>query len=538
MSRYGLIRVVLVVAILAIAAAVWGVGRIQSRTDDNSTRAITAGQQMLIAMLDQETGLRGYINTRDARFLDPYRRGRTHLETAIAHANQYATDGDDGPLVEGQVNIARRWQRFAEAEVAAVLAGKRPRTADAVRRKTVMDQFRRANARFLAAKQDDRDRDRRRAATISIAAILVLGTFFALLSWLLFERPARRDVLRRRRLTSFGDALQVARSEREAFDVLKRHVEGWLKRARAVVMIRNASQNRLEPATALDETPVLADHLDNAAPENCLAVRLAKPYQRTPGDDGLLVCEICGQLPESSTCGPTIVGGEVIGAVVVQTPAGFDHRSVEDLESSVTQAGPVIANLRNLAIAELRAATDALTGLANHRAVGDTLNRMVAQAGRVKAPLAAIMFDLDHFKRVNDIHGHAKGDEVLATIAAVVQANVRDSDFLGRYGGEEFVVLLPSTSREGGVMLAEKLREAIEQLEIPDLDRRLSASFGVATLPGDAVNGEQLLRAADRALYAAKNAGRNRVEVVRSSGEDRGEAAESERLDDDLVSGA
>jgi diguanylate cyclase (GGDEF)-like protein len=203
----------------------------------------------------------------------------------------------------------------------------------------------------------------------------------------------------------------------------------------------------------------------------------------------------------------------------------------------VTAAGPVIANLRNLAIAERRAATDALTGLANHRSVGDTLNRMVAQASRTKAPLAAIMFDLDHFKHVNDIHGHAKGDEVLATVSAVVQSNVRDSDFIGRYGGEEFVVLLPSTSHDGAAMLAEKLRRSIEELEVPDLDRRLSASFGVAAMPRDAVNGEQLLRAADRALYAAKNSGRNRVEVVRSSAEARDETVEDERLDDDLVAG-
>jgi diguanylate cyclase (GGDEF)-like protein len=234
---------------------------------------------------------------------------------------------------------------------------------------------------------------------------------------------------------------------------------------------------------------------------------------------------------------PTIVGGEVVGSVIVQTPQELDRIQTEDVEVSVTQAGPVIANLRNLAIAELRAATDALTGLANNRSVGDTLNRMVAQAGRTKTPLTAIMFDLDHFKQVNDIHGHAKGDEVLATVAAVVSSNVRESDFLGRYGGEEFVALLPDTDRGGGALLAEKLRRAIEDLEIPDLDRRLSASFGVAMLPGDGMNGEQLLRAADRALYAAKRAGRNRVEIVNSS-QAREAAPESGRLDDDLVTGS
>jgi diguanylate cyclase (GGDEF)-like protein len=528
--------VVLVAAIATIAAAVWGVGRIQASADDASTRAITAGQQMLIAMLDQETGLRGYINTRDIQFLNPYRTGRTHLETAIADERRYGA-GRDHQLIATQVGLARRWQRLAEEEVASILAGKPASTEDALQRKGVMDRFRAANSDFLRHKQADRTSDRRAAQTISIIAILVLGTLFATLSWVLFERPARRDAFRRRRLAIFGDALQIARTEREAFDVLKRHLEGWLEGARAVVMIRNASQNRLEAATGIEATPVLAKQLESAAPESCLAVRLAKPHMRRPGDSGLLVCELCGELPEPSSCVPTIVGGEVIGAAIVQMPQPLDEPHEEDLETSVAQAGPVIANLRNLAIAELRAATDALTGLANNRAVGDTLNRMAAQAGRSKAPLTAIMFDLDHFKRVNDIHGHAKGDEVLATVGAVVQSCVRESDFLGRYGGEEFVALLPDTSREGGAHLAEKLRQAIENLEIPDLDRRLSASFGVATLPGDAITGEQLLRAADRALYAAKNAGRNRVEVVRS-GESRDEAPERGRLDDDLVTGS
>jgi diguanylate cyclase (GGDEF)-like protein len=490
---------------------------------------------MLIAMLDQETGLRGYINTRDIHFLEPYRTGRTHLETAIAEEQENAV-GDIGQI-NAQVTVARRWQRLAELEIAKILAREEPRTADALSRKALMDRFRAANAAFLAKKQADRDHDRRTAQAISVIAIFVLGIAFALVSWVLFERPARRDAKRRRRLATFTDALQVARSEGEAFDVLKRHLEGWIERARVVVLIRNASQNRLEAATSLADTPMLAKELDSAAPENCLSVRLAKPYTRKPGHEGLLVCEICGQLPESSACVPTIVGGEVVGSVLVQTPHELDGIKAEDLETSVTQAGPVIANLRNLAIAELRAATDALTGLANNRSVGDTLNRMVAQAGRSKTPLTAIMFDLDHFKQVNDVHGHAKGDEVLATVAAVIASNVRESDFLGRYGGEEFVALLPDTDRGGGALLAEKLRKAIEDLEIPDLDRRLSASFGVATLPGDAVSSEQLLRAADRALYAAKRAGRNRVELV-SSAENRDEPAERGRFDDDLVTGS
>src|SRR3954469_14976762 len=111
MSRYGLIRVVLVVAILAIAAAVWGVGRIQSSADDSSTHALSAGEQMLISMLDQETGLRGYINTHDRRFLQPYLSGRSRLETAIADRRRYASGADARPYIAAAIEPARRWQR-------------------------------------------------------------------------------------------------------------------------------------------------------------------------------------------------------------------------------------------------------------------------------------------------------------------------------------------------------------------------------------------------------------------------------------------
>jgi diguanylate cyclase (GGDEF)-like protein len=388
-----------------------------------------------------------------------------------------------------------------------------------------MDRFRRENAGFMTDKEADRKHDHAVGQRISLAIVLGLGLIFALLGWLTLERPARRDAARRRRLTDFSDALQVARTEKEAFNVLRRHLEGWLEKARAVVLIRNASANRLQAATTLEQTPVLAEHLEGAAPETCLSVRLARPYMREPGDNGLLVCEICGALPSTSTCVPTIVGGVVVGSVLVQTPDPLDERNAEDLHTSVSAAGPVIANLRNLEVAEMRAATDVLTGLANHRSVQDTLNRMAAQAGRTKTQLAAVLFDLDHFKQVNDIHGHAKGDEVLASVGAAVSAIVRDSDFIGRYGGEEFVALLPDSDIEGATVLAEKLRVAIESLPIAGLDRNISASFGVAVLPPHALTGEQLLRAADRALYAAKNAGRNRVEVVQS-GEGRNEPAE------------
>ncbi|HWI70759.1 MAG TPA: GGDEF domain-containing protein, partial [Baekduia sp.] len=157
---------------------------------------------------------------------------------------------------------------------------------------------------------------------------------------------------------------------------------------------------------------------------------------------------------------------------------------------------------------------DALTGLPNRRAVQDALARMAAQAGRSGQPLAAIALDLDHFKDVNDRFGHDMGDTVLAHVGTLLSASVRVADVVGRIGGEEFVVLAPDTGVAGALTLAESLRAALAGERVPGLDRDVTGSFGVAVLPDHAGTAGVLLRLADRALYAAKAAGRDRVELV------------------------
>ena len=137
---------------------------------------------------------------------------------------------------------------------------------------------------------------------------------------------------------------------------------------------------------------------------------------------------------------------------------------------------------------------------------------MVAQASRTISPLAALLVDLDHFKEINDLYGHDRGDEVLAAVGVAFKNIVRDSDFIGRYGGEEFLLLLPATNREGAIQVAEAVRHAIAAITLPGIDRPITASVGVAVLPDDAGDAVTLFRSADRALYAAKQNGRNRVE--------------------------
>jgi two-component system cell cycle response regulator len=162
---------------------------------------------------------------------------------------------------------------------------------------------------------------------------------------------------------------------------------------------------------------------------------------------------------------------------------------------------------------ERQALVDALTGLANRRNLEEALRAELARSARYGDPLAVVLADLDNFKAVNDRYGHAAGDEVLKEFAAALRETVRESDHAGRWGGEEFALILTNTDSDGGARLAERARAAIEAraVELPNGELlRVTASFGVAAFPGER-EADRLLAAADAALYAAKGAGKNRV---------------------------
>jgi diguanylate cyclase (GGDEF)-like protein len=351
---------------------------------------------------------------------------------------------------------------------------------------------------------------------VLLGAVLGLGatiglSFYAirLLAGMARRRESDRELEAAQ--AEFADVLQVTEAQDETFDLLKRRLERSIDGARAVVLNRNNSKDRLEAATGLPPTAALAKRLECAEPRACLAVRFARRHEEGSERKPLLSCNLCAGSSAHSTCEPLLVGGEVIGSALVLHPEPLNEAERAAISVSVAQAGPVLANLRNLAIAEFRAATDALTGLPNSRAVHDTIKRMVAQASRSLSPLAALMLDLDHFKQINDSYGHGRGDEVLAAVGAALQASVRESDFVGRYGGEEFVILLPGSARDDAVLVGEKIRAAVEQIAVPGVSRLITVSAGIAVVPDDAGESVALLRHADRRLYAAKANGRNQV---------------------------
>ena len=210
-------------------------------------------------------------------------------------------------------------------------------------------------------------------------------------------------------------------------------------------------------------------------------------------------------------------GPEYLGAIsIARHGAAFTSEEEDLLEYLAGQAVVSIENASLHETVERQAVTDELTGLANVRAFTSFLDREIERRRRFDHPVGLVMIDLDDFKRVNDTYGHQQGDEVLAHVAWVLRDASRDLDMVVRYGGEELAVVLPQTDGSGAAQLAERMRRAIESLHVPRVGQsgtiEVTASFGVASVPENGLDRNELIAAADAALYAAKAGGKNRVE--------------------------
>jgi two-component system, cell cycle response regulator len=177
-----------------------------------------------------------------------------------------------------------------------------------------------------------------------------------------------------------------------------------------------------------------------------------------------------------------------------------------------------------LAVADFRASHDPLTGLWNRGAIMDILNKEMDRGNRQGSATGVILADIDHFKLINDEHGHLAGDDVLKLFSAKMGSVVRPYDAVGRYGGEEFIVVLPDCGAEEAGRVAERMRRVMEEdaLDSREGSIRVTISLGVASVVGGNENTDDLIRRADEALYRAKNRGRNRVEMAESAGVEKG----------------
>jgi len=273
----------------------------------------------------------------------------------------------------------------------------------------------------------------------------------------------------------------------------------------------------------------LADEVDR--PTTCLCgevVYRAEPLCVTDVfQNGRMSRLACMRAGFRSFCAvPLRAEGQVLGVMSLHSRQERQllPREQDLLAAIGNQVAVALVNVRLYAEVQRLATTDPLTGLANRRVLEQRLEEEARRARRYQRPLSLIMADLDHFKVYNDTYGHPAGDVVLQEVANLLRANVRETDLVVRYGGEEFAVLLPETSLAGALAVAEKLRIAVENHPFPRREAlpggRLTISLGVATFPEEVGEPEALIRYADEALYRAKESGRNRV---CSSGQPGGE---------------
>lgn len=510
---------VVLVFIASIAGVVWNTVASERRAAARNVEAREQAHAVFDAFSGREAALRGYLTSRNESFLESYEHASVSLGEALDRAREGA--GSDeveelAPIAE-QERAAERWAGIANDMMIRARNGRPQTAASAVIQADLAAEFARANDRLLASIEGESAAAYRRSIEIAVLLIALLSAAFAAAGGAVVRRLRRRELERQAAESAyhgtqreFAEILQVTQSEAEAHTIVKRHLERSLSGAEIVVLNRNNSQNRLEAATPLAPHDPLAVKLVDSTPSSCLAVRLGRTHRQSAASAPLLACDLCGD-NKRTTCVPSLVGGQVIGSVLVAHDHPLGPAQEERIDESVGQAAPVLANLRNLAIAEVRAATDGLTGLPNARALRDSLIRMIAQASRSQLPLTVVLCDLDNFKQINDVYGHDKGDQALAAASTALRGSLRESDLVGRYGGEEFLILLPATPLDGALTLAEKLRSELALVNVPGVDRAITGSFGVASFPEDAPDGEMLVRMADRALYAAKAAGRNCV---------------------------
>lgn len=217
---------------------------------------------------------------------------------------------------------------------------------------------------------------------------------------------------------------------------------------------------------------------------------------------------IPGAPPHGHVIVPLKSADKVAGVLDLYTPPGteFDESALKMLASIGGQIGIAIDNARLYEETKSSALHDPLTGLSNRRFLEIQLEKLAETAKRYGNRLSVIMLDIDHFKRYNDTRGHVEGDRLLAKIAAILSREMRSADYLFRYGGEEFLVILPESDLAMACAVAERLREAVEA------EGEVTISLGVATYRTTMQDKESLVREADAALYRAKENGRNRVE--------------------------
>ena len=548
----------------------------QNRYEDG----LRALQLAHAGMIDQETGLRGYLLVHEEVFLDPYRRGIAAVAREDAVLNRtLGADAATAPALLDMRVAQQTWSSEWATVVASDLAPTQHQALIAflIRGKSLFDAYRKQELNVsdrVQARIDVLDRRRVIALTAGLVAVVVFGSIL-FVDMIRKRRQLRAavgdpvaDIITATTAIAGGDldsqvvihgpgefgligdsidqlrsTLADARSRNDAdqhtIEVQSRQLRDILSMSREITgslnlryVLRTVAQSAatvsgfvrvrvwlVDPTNgnslnlAFDTT---GTHPGVTADVGVGLVGQAVRYGRpaTENDASEASVEVHAERPLRRLAVPLVVGAQIRGAIDMDSPEPnlMTEGSLEVLETLATHAAAAIESARLHTATEELAHTDALTGLANRRRLDHDLTVECERSGRYKRPLALIMFDVDHFKQLNDTHGHQLGDELLQELGATVAATVRATDTAYRYGGEEFAVLARETDAEHAMVLAERLRRRVEEhFAASGAVAPITASFGVGLVDPEHPRPDAVIASSDAALYRAKSEGRNRV---------------------------
>jgi diguanylate cyclase (GGDEF)-like protein len=318
-------------------------------------------------------------------------------------------------------------------------------------------------------------------------------------------------------LNRMVELLQRCQQLGEAYEVLSTYLPEVAECGAGALYLLRPSTQLLERVIAWGGP---AEKAEMFPPEWCWGMRRGRAHV-IHGEVSNPVCEHIEAADTGLTaCIPLAACGDTQGVICLQRAAwdsAGTKRRLAFLGTAVEQISLGLANLRLRDALRDQSIRDPLTGLFNRRYMEESLEREIARATRRGTPVALLILDLDHFKKINDTYGHSAGDHLLRELGAILRFRSRTEDVAARHGGEEFLLMLPGMDKIDAVQRAEELRIAISEIQLLDEGINLptvTVSIGVAVFPDHGYTADDLLRSADKALYKAKNAGRDRVVLV------------------------
>ncbi len=314
-------------------------------------------------------------------------------------------------------------------------------------------------------------------------------------------------------LTQLGEYLQVCATDEETHEVIGQFGGKLFPDTSGELLIFKESKNWIVRVASWGEHVAARTGFPVG---DCWSIRLGQPHLYNNGKPGPRCPHIAPDVI-GCLCVPLVLMGEIFGIMHVEWKKTVDQEDEKLVTRLTGDAALALTNLRLRKQLEDLSIRDPLTGLFNRRYLEEFFAQELIRSRRKSGALSVVMLDIDHFKRFNDTYGHEAGDAVLYELGKFFKREMRGSDVTCRYGGEEFIVLLPETTVDTAMRRAEQLRKSVKSLHVKFIDQilpEINLSMGVASFPGHGDSMEELIRKADMALYAAKEEGRDRVCVA------------------------